>query len=164
MVYIGDSDTDIPCMKLVNSHGGHSIGVFHPEKQYKEKVYQMLRDNRIKYFVPADYSEGSEIDTLIKNIIISTAAREKLVEAHIAAVKETRENEQKETTAVTLSQANKYSQATGHSLNDIVKLYGEALNRIGKSDALIEILKWFTQPSQPKDDIKEDDSTLSDES
>ena len=26
MVYIGDSDTDIPCMKLVNTYGGHSIG------------------------------------------------------------------------------------------------------------------------------------------
>ena len=25
IVYIGDSDTDIPCMKLVNSYGGHSI-------------------------------------------------------------------------------------------------------------------------------------------
>uniref|UniRef100_UPI003AB4C4BD HAD family hydrolase n=1 Tax=Cloacibacillus evryensis TaxID=508460 RepID=UPI003AB4C4BD len=28
IVYIGDSATDIPCMKLVNSYGGHSIGVF----------------------------------------------------------------------------------------------------------------------------------------
>ena len=164
MVYIGDSDTDIPCMKLVNSYGGHSIGVFNPEKQNKEKVYQMLRDNRIKYFAPADYSEGSEIDTLIKNIIISTAAREKLIEAHITAAQEMRENDQKASTAITLSQANKYSQATGHSLNDIVKLYGEALSRISKSDALIEILKWFTQPSQPDDDIKEDDSSISDES
>lgn len=25
MIYIGDSDTDIPCMKLVNTNGGHSI-------------------------------------------------------------------------------------------------------------------------------------------
>ena len=31
MVYIGDSDTDIPCMKLVNSNGGHSIGVYTAE-------------------------------------------------------------------------------------------------------------------------------------
>lgn len=28
MVYIGDSATDIPCMKLVNVNGGHSIGVY----------------------------------------------------------------------------------------------------------------------------------------
>ena len=31
LVYIGDSDTDIPCMKLVNVNGGHSIGVYNPE-------------------------------------------------------------------------------------------------------------------------------------
>ena len=28
MVYIGDSDTDVPCMKLVNANGGYSIGVY----------------------------------------------------------------------------------------------------------------------------------------
>lgn len=31
MVYIGDSETDIPCMKLVNIYGGHSIGVYNPK-------------------------------------------------------------------------------------------------------------------------------------
>ena len=31
MIYIGDSDTDIPCMKLVNSYGGHSIGVYNAD-------------------------------------------------------------------------------------------------------------------------------------
>ena len=28
IVYIGDSETDIPCMKLVSSYGGHSICVY----------------------------------------------------------------------------------------------------------------------------------------
>lgn len=31
IIYIGDSATDIPCMKLVNANGGHSIGVYNPE-------------------------------------------------------------------------------------------------------------------------------------
>ena len=82
MVYIGDSDTDIPCMKLVNSYGGHSIGVYNSETQDKTKVYKMMREERIKYFVPADYSEGTEIDTLLKMIIDKTAANEKLEELH----------------------------------------------------------------------------------
>ena len=72
IIYIGDSDTDIPCMKLVNSNGGHSIGVYNPATQKKEKVYKMMHDKRIKYFAPADYSEGSELDALVKAIIDRT--------------------------------------------------------------------------------------------
>lgn len=78
MVYIGDSDTDIPCMKLVNSYGGHSIGVYNTLTKDKTKVYKMLKDNRIRYFAPADYSEGSELDKLVKAIVDRTAANEVL--------------------------------------------------------------------------------------
>ena len=38
IVYIGDSDTDIPCMKLVNTYGGHSIGVYNSYTKDKAKV------------------------------------------------------------------------------------------------------------------------------
>lgn len=78
MIYIGDSDTDIPCMKLVNSYGGHSIGVYNTSTKDKTKVYKMLRDNRIRYFAAADYSEGSELDQLVKAIVNRTAANEVL--------------------------------------------------------------------------------------
>ena len=88
MVYIGDSDTDIPCMKLVNAYGGHSIGVFNNNTLDKTKVYKMLHDNRIKYFAPADYTEGSELDGLVKSIIIRTASNEVLEERHFACKKE----------------------------------------------------------------------------
>ena len=72
MIYIGDSDTDIPCMKLVNANGGHSIGVYNPDSKKKEKVYKMMHDNRIKYFAPADYKEGSDLDNLVKAIMSYT--------------------------------------------------------------------------------------------
>lgn len=85
MVYIGDSDTDVPCMKLVNENGGHSIGVYNGEKA---KVYKMLRDRRIKYFVPADYTEGSELDILVKAIIDRTATNEVLENQHFRCKKE----------------------------------------------------------------------------
>ena len=78
MVYIGDSDTDIPCMKLVNSYGGHSIGVYDPATGNKDKVYRMIRDGRIRYFAPADYRDGTELDALVKTIIDKTAVFEKL--------------------------------------------------------------------------------------
>lgn len=82
MVYIGDSDTDIPCMKLVNSNGGHSIGVYNPETGNRGKVFKMISENRIRYFAPADYSEGSELEELLKKIILRTAANDALEDIH----------------------------------------------------------------------------------
>ena len=84
IVYIGDSDTDIPCMKLVNVNGGHSIGVYNSETCDKTKVHRMMQEHRIKYFAPADYTEGSEIDRLLKAIIMRTAANERLEEIYYA--------------------------------------------------------------------------------
>jgi hypothetical protein len=84
MVYIGDSDTDIPCMKLVNSYGGHSIGVYNSETADKTKVQRMMKERRIKYYAPADYTEGSQMDKLLKAIIDRTAVNEKLEEIYYA--------------------------------------------------------------------------------
>ena len=75
-------------MKLVNSNGGHSIGVYNPATQKKEKVYKMMHDKRIKYFAPADYSEGSELDALVKAIIDRTYYNELLEEIHFKNKKE----------------------------------------------------------------------------
>lgn len=88
MVYIGDSDTDIPCMKLVNTYGGHSIGVYDPDTGNRGKVCRMLRENRIRYLAPADYREGSELDRLLQNIIRKTAAYELLEDRHLENVRE----------------------------------------------------------------------------
>ena len=86
MVYIGDSDTDIPCMKLVSINGGYSIGVH--GKESKNKVFKMIEENRIKYFAEADYSEGSELEKLLKNIIYRTAANEILEMKNMECVQE----------------------------------------------------------------------------
>ena len=78
MVYIGDSATDIPCMKLINSYGGHSIGVYDPDTCDKSKVITMINENRIRYYSPADYSEGSELEQLLEKIIRRTQADHEL--------------------------------------------------------------------------------------
>ena len=36
MIYFGDGETDIPCMKMVKANGGYSIAVYKP----KDKVYR----------------------------------------------------------------------------------------------------------------------------
>lgn len=122
IVYIGDSDTDIPCMKLVTSYGGHSIGVYNAESKDKTKVYKMMRDGRIKYFAPADYREGTELDLLVKAIINRTAANEALETLHykykierIKADKESNEEKRKRTDLL-ISLENSGSFATTHSL------------------------------------------------
>lgn len=88
MVYIGDSDTDIPCMKLVNVNGGHSIGVYNAETKDKSKVFRMLDEDRIKYFSPADYTAGSKLEKLVKQIIDRTIANEKLEDFHFSCISE----------------------------------------------------------------------------
>ena len=88
LVYFGDSDTDIPCMELVNKKGGYSVGVFDPEKNDRAKVYRMMRENRIRFFAAADYREGSVLDRLIKDIILRTAANELLEQFHAEELKE----------------------------------------------------------------------------
>ena len=78
IVYIGDSATDIPCMRLVKSRGGYSIGVFDPEKGDRSRVYQLYNDGRINLFAPADYSENSDISKFISEIMDDIAAKEQL--------------------------------------------------------------------------------------
>lgn len=78
IVYIGDSATDIPCMRLVKSKGGYSIGVYDPNKKNKEKVYKLLNDKRINYYAPADYSSKSDLYRFMRNIIDEVAVRDKM--------------------------------------------------------------------------------------
>lgn len=76
MIYVGDGSTDIPCMRLVKNYGGHSIAVYNPETRggVRRDLNELIRDNRVNYVCPADYSEGSEMDLLVKTIIDKIAA------------------------------------------------------------------------------------------
>ncbi len=70
MIYVGDGTTDIPCMRLVKNFGGHSIAVYNPAvEEAKEGMASLIRDNRVSHVCPADYTEGSAMDKLVKTII-----------------------------------------------------------------------------------------------
>ncbi|MDE5637121.1 MAG: haloacid dehalogenase-like hydrolase [Alistipes sp.] len=79
MIYVGDGTTDIPCMRLVKNFGGHSIAVYNPDdKSARREMNTLIHDNRVSHVCPADYTEGSEMDTLVKTIIDKIAADHRL--------------------------------------------------------------------------------------
>ncbi len=70
MIYVGDGDTDIPCMQIIRRHNGHAIAVYNSDKKgAKEKVEHLITDKRVNIMVPGDYSAGSPIDKYVKAII-----------------------------------------------------------------------------------------------
>ena len=79
MIYVGDGTTDIPCMRLVKNFGGHSIAVYNPKDEAKRgEMNTLIRDNRVNHVCPANYSEGSEMDIVVKAIIDKCDADYKL--------------------------------------------------------------------------------------
>lgn len=70
MVFIGDGETDIPCMRLVKDQGGHSIAVYNPDKRGARKhAQQLIGDGRATLIAAADYQDSSAIDRAVKAII-----------------------------------------------------------------------------------------------
>jgi hypothetical protein len=103
MIYIGDGETDVPCMKMVMLQGGHAIAVYNPEKKAKpganpsskEIAFQLFKQKRANFTAKANYEEGSHIDVIIKNIIdkLSIRADEERIRGIIKdAIKEQEDN------------------------------------------------------------------------
>ncbi len=80
MIYIGDGMTDVPCMKLVKMKGGESIAIYHKGKEDTAK--RLLRENRVGYMCKADYSQNSELENLVKDLIRQMALTSELIEIH----------------------------------------------------------------------------------
>ena len=70
MLYFGDGETDIPCMKLVKQQGGYSFAVYKPHNSKKKAAAEKLvKDNRANFVCPADYSKDSEIYKIVEAVI-----------------------------------------------------------------------------------------------
>ena len=70
MIYFGDGETDVPCMKIVKMFGGNSIAVYNPQIEKKKKTAQkLLRQKRVNFMSPADYTVGSRTYGLVCAII-----------------------------------------------------------------------------------------------
>lgn len=77
MIYIGDGETDVPCMKMLKYQGGHPIAVYEPwegratkkQKHKQQLCYELLEQDRANYAAPADYTDGKPLDNLVKNLL-----------------------------------------------------------------------------------------------
>lgn len=68
MIYFGDGATDIPSMKMVKEHGGHSIAVYGEESK-RPMAQKLIDEHRVNFVCHADYREGSEIHAVVTKIL-----------------------------------------------------------------------------------------------
>ena len=70
MIYFGDGETDVPCMKIVKMFGGHSIAVYNPAIPGKKPIAQkLLRQKRVNFITPACYTKDSRAYKVVCAII-----------------------------------------------------------------------------------------------
>ena len=70
MIYMGDGETDIPCMKIVGMFGGNPIAVYDLANARKKATAEKLRrQGRVKFTAPADYTADGRAFKLVYAII-----------------------------------------------------------------------------------------------
>jgi len=79
MIYFGDGETDIPCMKIVGMFGGNPIAVYNPASAKKKAVAQKLkRQGRVNFITPAVYTKESRTYKIVCAIIDQIKAEDEL--------------------------------------------------------------------------------------
>lgn len=79
IIYIGDGETDIPAMKMVNYQGGYSIAVYHPRKRGAgRQARKFVEEKRAIYMAPADYTEGKDLYKIVTAIIDQISAKARI--------------------------------------------------------------------------------------
>lgn len=70
MIYFGDGQTDVPCMKIVNMFGGNSVAVYNPEDEVGKGVaLKLKRQGRVNFITPAVYTRDSRTFKVVCAII-----------------------------------------------------------------------------------------------
>ena len=73
--------SDVPCMKMVKAYGGSSIAVYNSESN-RHLVEDLLNHGRVDFMFPADYSENTDFDVTVKNLIKKAAIEDSLIREH----------------------------------------------------------------------------------
>jgi len=89
IIYLGDGETDIPAMKMVKMQGGFTIAVYNEDynkgmnplvvkRNPKELCEEIVRQQRADFMAPANYTENSPLDILIKRCVDKIVAEQEL--------------------------------------------------------------------------------------
>ncbi|MBP5720222.1 MAG: haloacid dehalogenase-like hydrolase [Bacteroidales bacterium] len=88
MIYFGDGETDIPCMKIVGMFGGNPIAVYDPDSAKKKATAQKLqRQGRVKFITPATYTRDSRTFKIVAAIIDKVKAEDDLAKLSSKSIK-----------------------------------------------------------------------------
>ena len=78
MIYLGDGETDVPAMKMVNYQGGYSIAVYPPkigkrstkrEMKMRETAEKLVKDNRAQFVAEANFAVGGPMYDIVTMLI-----------------------------------------------------------------------------------------------
>ncbi|MBR5028838.1 MAG: haloacid dehalogenase-like hydrolase, partial [Bacteroidales bacterium] len=70
MIYFGDGETDVPCMRLVKQKGGNSIAVYQKRNATKRRLAeQLVSEKRVNFACAADYLQNGEMYRIVETII-----------------------------------------------------------------------------------------------
>lgn len=72
ILYFGDGETDVPCMRLVRESGGNSLAIYR-EEGCRSMAEHLLGDGRVNFACLADYREGSPVDEAVRSILDAIA-------------------------------------------------------------------------------------------
>lgn len=77
MIYLGDSETDIPSFKTIKNGGGLAICVYDESSpESREIAQECFIDGRVNFVAPANYTENRELFQMIKNYMENIAGKE----------------------------------------------------------------------------------------
>lgn len=82
MLFIGDGSTDIPCFRVMNNLGGHSIAVYDDKNPNgKNRVREICASGkRASLIFKTDYSENSPIEHAVKSILTKAVSEAEILE------------------------------------------------------------------------------------
>lgn len=85
MIYLGDGETDVPTMKMLNYQGGYTVAVYPPpsgkhrneEEIRKQKIAENLqKQDRAQFVAEADYGENKRLFNIVAFLLKRIAGEE----------------------------------------------------------------------------------------